>query len=239
MVGQANLQFFFVISGLCIHYPYRNMNSFCIKAFYTRRLLRIGIPIVFVWILIKILNLDYSSYYSAILWSLYAEIIYYILYPIFSSFKENIHMETINYNESDTVYHCITLIPPKKKAIPNFPLEIAWIVGFPSWLAGCFLAEKNFTKAKFKYNWLLSIRLITWIFSILITITHFHWIKIPEVWTLTLFAFFSVYWIKCEIEWYMNHNVNIFLERSWIIQLFNLYISKDTDLHYPRTLDFA
>ena len=120
-------------------------------------------------------------------------------------------------------YTIVLLLFPEKKAIPNFPLEIAWIVGFPSWLAGCFLAEKNFTNAKFKYNWLLSIRLITWIFSILITITHFHWIKIPEVWTLTLFAFFSVYWIKCEIEWYMNHNVNIFLERAGLFS-YSIYI---------------
>src|ERR1700686_2343155 len=80
---------FFVISGFCIHLPFRGNKKLSIGRYYARRYLRILIPLIgtlLIWrfLLGKRLQLlgDESILWHSIFWSLLCEEIYYAAYPM-------------------------------------------------------------------------------------------------------------------------------------------------------------
>ena len=79
---------FFVISGFCIHYPYRAPNTFVLLPFLARRYLRIGIPLAAAVLLAHPFQVNLAIFHNSILWSLVAELIYYSLYPTLRRLKE-------------------------------------------------------------------------------------------------------------------------------------------------------
>jgi peptidoglycan/LPS O-acetylase OafA/YrhL len=80
--GPAAVIVFFVISGFCIHYPYRDGRPLALKAYYSRRYVRIFVPMVAAIALGVPLRLHLEFLNDSILWSLLAEEIYYFLYPL-------------------------------------------------------------------------------------------------------------------------------------------------------------
>ena len=77
--GQAAVIVFFVISGLCIHYPYRNGKQINLLTYYARRYSRITIPLLAAIFVANLLGTPYSFFEKSILWSIAAELIYYTL----------------------------------------------------------------------------------------------------------------------------------------------------------------
>ena len=77
--GIAAVIAFFIISGIVIHFPYRDGKVINIKEFYTKRVLRILIPMSIIGVIAFLLQIDESSLPFL---SLYCELIYYALYPI-------------------------------------------------------------------------------------------------------------------------------------------------------------
>lgn len=138
---------FFVISGLCIHLPYAQGKKMNPRSFYLARFSRIGIPMA-VAILISLLSEDGFGSLDGILWSLYCEIAYYVMYPlllrIFPKFN---------------ISKCITVSTLASALLLTFPdkhLGLFWSYGFlgttllglPIWLTGCLLAEAIVTPKK-------------------------------------------------------------------------------------------
>src|ERR1035437_1907939 len=80
--GPAAVIVFFVISGFCIHYPFAGSNKRPrLKEFYTRRFLRLFIPVCAAVPLSRLVGVCLTPFQDAILWSLLAELIYYLCYP--------------------------------------------------------------------------------------------------------------------------------------------------------------
>jgi peptidoglycan/LPS O-acetylase OafA/YrhL len=67
---------FFVISGLCIHFPYVSA-PVPIRAFYTARFLRIVPPVIAAIVLARLVDFQFF-----VLWTIFCELWYYFLYPI-------------------------------------------------------------------------------------------------------------------------------------------------------------
>ncbi len=79
--GQAAVVVFFVISGMCIHFPFRyNPEKIVLKNFYFRKFIRIGIPALLLYLISVIFGI-YKSL-DAVIWSLICELVYYLLYPL-------------------------------------------------------------------------------------------------------------------------------------------------------------
>src|ERR1700750_1834830 len=55
--GPAAVIVFFVISGFCIYYPYRNSDSILLGPYYTRRYIRILTPMIFALAAARLLSL--------------------------------------------------------------------------------------------------------------------------------------------------------------------------------------
>ena len=80
--GPAAVIVFFVISGFCIHFPFRRATSVTpLAPFYARRYLRILIPVAAAIFLSRPLGVNLGLLGGSILWSLICEEIYYGLYP--------------------------------------------------------------------------------------------------------------------------------------------------------------
>jgi peptidoglycan/LPS O-acetylase OafA/YrhL len=80
--GPAAVIVFFVISGFCIHFPFRRDPAVNIPAYYSRRLIRIGVPALvalclWTWVGVKLEPQD-----AGIFWSIICEVEYYLLYPV-------------------------------------------------------------------------------------------------------------------------------------------------------------
>src|SRR5690242_18982998 len=97
--GPAAVIVFFVISGFCIHYPFRGVERLQVSSFLARRYIRIGIPALAAmglagWTGVQALLLKSPSFaftldairhvndgHTGLIWSLVCELIYYTCYP--------------------------------------------------------------------------------------------------------------------------------------------------------------
>src|SRR5690349_16241360 len=68
---------FFVISGFCIHFPFRDAPAMNVPQYLIRRYIRVGIPAVVAAICLYICG--FHSLQDSVLWSIICEVIYYTL----------------------------------------------------------------------------------------------------------------------------------------------------------------
>ena len=80
--GESAVMIFFIVSGFCIHLPYARTNRVPILSFLARRYIRIGVPLIAAILICELPIIQNKAALDAVLWSLYAEIIYYTIYPI-------------------------------------------------------------------------------------------------------------------------------------------------------------
>lgn len=196
---------FFVISGFCIHLPFRHDEKMLVGHYYARRYTRILIPLVGAVAAFKLLGNQqplftgrHAILWNSILWSLFCEEIYYAVYPavrllrrrfgwtpilavIFtaSAFAAAMHLHASDWSEDG-------------------PLQTALIL-FPVWLLGCILAEQverlpPVTSADGIWKW----RFCTWAGSWICEMLHF---KAHIYYTITMIPFgvLAYFWIKREL----------------------------------------
>jgi peptidoglycan/LPS O-acetylase OafA/YrhL len=191
---------FFVISGFCIHYPYRGAGSFDLTSYLVRRYLRISIPMVAAILLAGPFNVKLSVFQNSILWSLVAELIYYSLYPILRRLRERFGWNRIIAASFVVAYGTILLHPGALDYSPFGPL-LSWLIAFPCWLLGCRLAEVDLQKSApatailHVWRWRAGIWFLSWLCSVL----RFH-SPVGYPWTLNLFAIAVFFWLQIEIS---------------------------------------
>jgi peptidoglycan/LPS O-acetylase OafA/YrhL len=138
--GSAAVVAFFIISGFCIHYPYAAGKDIKVIPFYFARGVRIGVPVLFATVLAYITP-DGTHAISVVLWSLYAEIIYYAIYPLLLKL---IHQLGINKTLLlSSLGSAALLLFPDSNGGYLFSYGIAgtWFLCLPIWLMGCWVAE--------------------------------------------------------------------------------------------------
>lgn len=139
--GVAAVLVFFVISGFCIHYAPATGAPFDPLTFWTRRILRISIPLIAALLLASHLGHAESGALGAVIWSVYCELIYYALYPLLRIGFRRIGLTQLVVLSS-AVSAVIIMVAWRTPYYWDFGIWLTWLVALPAWLMGCWLAER-------------------------------------------------------------------------------------------------
>lgn len=200
--GPAAVIAFFVISGFCIHLPYSGGQAIPLTSYFSRRYVRILFPMAIAILLANPLKIKLSLFGSSILWSLLAEEIYYILYPLLLMVRKRYTWKRIVI-AAYFLSVIVILSYPTAKEYASFGPSLNWAVGLPCWLLGCQLAEswRSIESYKITNTHIWSWRFTVWLFSSLCSVMRFH-SPIGYPWSLNLFAIFVFFWLQREIAYY-------------------------------------
>ena len=226
--GPAAVIVFFVISGFCIHLPYRdNSRAIPLLSYFTRRYVRILAPLAIALLLAKPLNLRLALFERSILWSLICEEIYYLLYPLLRTVSNRIGWRSLillafaaafilAFNDPTTG----SATDPTAGDYPAFGWRLNWLLGLPCWLLGCLLGEMKQSRIVTKPQ-ILAWRSAAWAASAMASVLRFHSpVKYPV--TLNLFAILVFFWLSREIAYYQDRMPISIFERAgkWSYSLY-------------------
>ncbi|QMU27427.1 acyltransferase family protein [Adhaeribacter radiodurans] len=222
--GQDAVIGFFIISGLCIHFPNIERKSLDLRSFYIARLLRLVLPLIACLGLAKIINYQNNSgfIYAGPFWTLLCEGLYYIVYPVvWWLAKKNLLKKVIIFMSSFSVILIIIWTPDRSMYFHEiggggFLFWKAAVLAFPCWLCGCLIAENVSTssslyKAKVNtqslWKWRLGAIFLSMIsFPLYRLGLYFNLINKPLIglvfssqFTILLFGFYCFLWIEKEV----------------------------------------
>lgn len=216
---------FFVISGFCIHYPYRDLGKLAPLPYLARRYLRICIPVMAAVQLARPLGVNLSLFQNSVLWSLLAELIYYTLYPFLRAARRAVGWWPLIIASYVLAVGAILLHPHALDYSPFGP-QLSWLVAAPCWLLGCQLAEVDFAKLRATalgtlWRWRLTVWFLAWLCSVL----RFH-SPVGYPWTLNFFAIAVFCWLRWEIATAKSRNVNRWLEwgGAWSYSIYLVHL---------------
>ncbi|EJT06730.1 acyltransferase 3 [Rhizobium sp. CCGE 510] len=140
--GHPAVIVFFVISGFCIHFPFRTAEMSAL-AFLKRRYLRIMIPTAVALVLAQWVGLRaYNPVDGYILWSVVCEVIYYSLYPLFLPISRKFGWPAMIVVSIIISYlTVISLGSDKFGSAQIYGPSLNWVVSLPAWFMGCYIAQ--------------------------------------------------------------------------------------------------
>lgn len=230
-VGVAAVMVFFVISGFCIRYPFRHGESPAWGEYFLRRYLRIGLPLGAAVLLVRLVGPTPTFWENSVLWSLYAEIIYYTAYPLLMWAQRRVGWNAL----LATAYGAALLVvlrDPHASIYAAYGLGLNWVVGLPCWLLGCRLADQADVLSGTRVPTIWLWRLGVWAGSVLCSVLRFHG-NIGYPLTLDVFAVLVFFWLRQEIRQFRYQKPPAFLERAggWS---YSLYL-----MHFPALWAFG
>jgi peptidoglycan/LPS O-acetylase OafA/YrhL len=240
--GPAAVIVFFVISGLCINFPYSNGKGINYLEYYGKRYIRIGIPMLVAVVISIFLKISLDN----ILWSLYAEIIYYTIFPILIWVKNKIGWRFLIVL-SFVISYLVVFLNTSSEYDGNyikFGNAYTWLLGLPCWLLGAKLAEgiEEIIYKPVLFMNLLIYRFSIWGVAILCSILRFHF-SIGYYLTLNIFSIAVFFWLSKEISYYSKMRSNYYLESSgkgsyslYLCHLFALPILSIMHIHVQGTI---
>jgi peptidoglycan/LPS O-acetylase OafA/YrhL len=199
---------FFVISGFCIHLPYRGERKMQVGRYYLRRYTRILIPVAAAVCVYRFVGQrfvfwgEHSILWQSPLWSLLCEEIYYAVYPLLRRLRRAVSwkrvipaMFAVSVGVAATHVHALSW--------HDFgPLGTAAIL-LPVWLLGCLLAEEVEALPALGddgrwriWAWRFGVWFASWITEML----HFK-AHLPLTQTMAWFGVVAYFWVKNEIAW--------------------------------------
>jgi peptidoglycan/LPS O-acetylase OafA/YrhL len=194
--GPAAVIVFFVVSGFCIHHPFRASPP-PLAEFYVRRFVRIGLPLVAAMALARIVGHPLPLLHDSILWSLVAELVYYALYPALRAASLRVGWRAL-VAVAFVAAAALVATSPHSANYPSFGTSRNWILGLPCWLLGCLLAERSpgvpIGRARI-WRW----RGLVWLASVVALVLRFH-SPIGYPVTLDAFSLLVAAWLAQEID---------------------------------------
>jgi peptidoglycan/LPS O-acetylase OafA/YrhL len=199
--GPAAVIAFFVISGFCIHFPYRNVDRLALFPYFARRHIRILTPVAAALVLARLQGTSIYGLSDSILWSLVCEEIYYTIYPLLLRLHRRWSWPWL-IGVAFAAALGVAATNPTAGNYPSYGWTMNWVLGLPCWLLGCHLAQgwddlraraASVTTASI-WAWRLGI----WGLSVVCSALRFHSV-FTYPWTLNLFAFVVALWIRREI----------------------------------------
>ncbi|MBB4238685.1 acyltransferase family protein [Rhizobium esperanzae] len=133
---------FFVVSGFCIHYPYRT-RLLQVGPFLAGRFIRIVPPAAVAFTMAQAIGIRaYNPVDGYILWSVVCEAVYYCLYPLILPISRRIGWPVLIAVSAIASYGvAIGLGSDQYGNAMKYGPQLNWVVGLPAWLLGCYLAE--------------------------------------------------------------------------------------------------
>ena len=192
---------FFVISGFCIHFPYRHGRPLQARQFLARRYIRIGLPALVAAVLLYISG--FHSLQDSVLWSIVCECIYYSFYPLLLRIKHRVGWRALIGGCFVACYAMLiahTGSGPYDGDFTSLGIGRIWILGLPCWLLGCLLAEThtNFSTFGWGGQWLLRIGIVT--AGCVVTTLRFYE-GIGYYWTQPLLGLLIYNWLGTEVSY--------------------------------------
>ncbi|HXZ12307.1 MAG TPA: acyltransferase [Candidatus Sulfotelmatobacter sp.] len=221
---------FFVISGFCIHLPFRHGENLLVGPYYARRYIRILVP-VFAAIAIHRLAGSRAPLlgqntvlWVGVLWSLLCEEIYYAVYPVLRFLRMRLGWPLLL---SSTM--ALAVITSSIRRYPSWtgygPLRTALIL-LPVWLLGCHLAEISDQLPSIQspytiWGW----RFLAWAGSWVCETLNFQ-AGIPYTQTMLWFGILAYFWLRKEIAYGANHKpLALFASAgAWSYSLYLMHI---------------
>jgi peptidoglycan/LPS O-acetylase OafA/YrhL len=203
---------FFVISGFCIHLPFRNAEALSAGRYYARRYIRILVP-VSAAIAITQLTGDrqmifgkHDVLWSGVLWSLFCEEIYYAVYPLARWIRRRFGWTILLV---PAFLLAVILAVICRGALNGSLLDAVEAAGilYPIWLLGCVLAEQSeglpaLDSGRAIWGW----RFLAWLGSWSCEMLHFK-LGVTRAQALLCFGVLAYLWIRKEIEYSKLHPV--------------------------------
>lgn len=209
--GPAAVIVFFVISGFCIHYPNINIKSMKIINFYTRRYIRIMLPILTCYTLLNIYGIGNNTFTDIIGWSIFCELIYYTIYPLIFVIIKYINLNLIICLSFILSIFWVWHINPNAFMYPSYGILGNAILGFPCFLLGILLANSSMSG---KFIFIKNIYIIRFFIFLLsnISFSFMLHLEIGFPWTLNFFAICAFFWLYHEIMYFRSSPPTKFLE---------------------------
>jgi peptidoglycan/LPS O-acetylase OafA/YrhL len=207
---------FFVISGFCIHLPFRGAARIDVPRYYLRRYTRILIPVAGVLVLDRLIGFrvtwwgEHSILWESPLWSLLCEEIYYAFYPLLRWIRNQVGWRAV-------LPVCFALsigISAMHLHAANWhvygPLGTAAIL-LPVWLLGCVLAEQSDRLLEIAPQFSIWFwRFLAWFGCWISEMVHFK-LKVSYTQTMLWFGVLAYFWVRQEIIGARTRSPNRFL----------------------------
>ncbi len=217
---------FFVISGFCINFPYAKGRPLHPKSYFTRRYIRIVTPMMVAILLARPLNIKLTLLSDSILWSLLAEEIYYVIYPLLLLTSRRIGWTKILV-VAFVFSVGVILTNPGAGDYPSYGPQLNWLLGLPCWLLGCLLAQRvsSATASSVATASIWGWRMAAWGLSSFCSFLRFH-SPVKHPWTLNLFAIFVYFWLTRETAYYKQHKAPSVLEHAgkWSYSIYLMHL---------------
>jgi len=201
--GTAAVMAFFVISGFVIHRPAAEGRSLDLYGYLARRVLRIGPPMLIAYGASALAGPPCLAALSGVLWSLFCELAYYLLYPALRlAFGRGWTIPVF----VATALFAFALLAVSGRTLYywQLPLPTMILVGLPNWILGCVLAERRIpavapaSPRETIWRWRIgavalspALRLLAGRLEPPIGFPDTHWIA----------AVFALFWIERELAW--------------------------------------
>jgi peptidoglycan/LPS O-acetylase OafA/YrhL len=207
--GMPAVMAFFVVSGLCIHMPFRQPGKLPIIRFYLRRYIRVLIPVAAtVFLMLRLfpelhwLGGD-SILWKSVLWSLVCEEIYYAVYPTLRALRFKVGWTPILAVTVMVSIALSALFHTASEWSDIGPLATAAIL-FPVWISGCILAENAPSLAPLESR----SRIWAWRFGAWFTMWVSEYVLfhqgISKIVTMMWVGAVAYYWIRAEIAYHKD-----------------------------------
>lgn len=247
--GQAAVIGFFIISGLCIHYPNIKNEHINLSSFYTARFLRLSLPVMGILSIAYLVGYNHKDglMRAVPIWTIYCEAFYYLIYPLLHWLFKKISITKVTLfffffsiillflwsSERNMMFH--------ELGTNDFLSYRAALLAFPCWLSGCIIANQISSKSVFNlislkslFIWRLGALLLSiFTFPLYRLGLYLDLLKFPfqglifaTQFNLLIFGLYSFFWIKREVLFYNNVKIN---QPNKILELmgkwsFSLYI---------------
>ena len=220
--GIAAVMVFFVISGFCIHYPYRHGEKPAWGEYFARRYIRIGLPFLAATALVHFTGGQLASLQNAVLWSLYAEMIYYGLYPLLIMFRWRFGWKALL--AVAFIGAAGVVIQHSHTIFSGHGTLLNWLLGLPIWLLGARLAEDADTLPVPKHYRLILWRISLVVISGICIALEFHTMFTGSI-TMPFFSILVYFWLRDEIGYYKVHLPFQWLEKAgaWSYSLYLMH----------------
>lgn len=235
---------FFVISGFCIHLPFRQVEELPVGRYYARRYIRILIPVAAAIMITRLTGDrqaiidENSNLWRGVLWSLFCEEIYYAVYPLARLIRKRFGWGAL-LGPTFLVGSVLAIICPNALDGSTLGTLEAVIILFPVWLLGCVLAEQSSSLPPIESSWTIwRWRFFAWFGSWLGEMIHFRG-HVPVARVLLCFGVLAYFWIGKEIAYGKHHQTWAPLASAglWSYSLYLIHVPAMgvfTRLHLPN-----
>ncbi len=210
--GAAAVCVFFVISGICIHWPVR-AQPLSVGPYLVRRFVRVGLPLL-VSLIVAQAVFGTTDFLDAVLWSLYCELIYYAIYPLLRVLAARVGWTFLVIASFAAALMLAAQPDAGQGYFFAYGHAKTWILGLPIWLTGVWIAQfVSFTGAALRKTTLNFLRFGVWLAAALIlTSQNLH--AVPFKFSLLLLAPLAGFWVLYEIRNGYHHGTWAALESA-------------------------